>query len=38
MQLIPCPWFGPREEVEFHYGGQAHVPYPDNPGELTDEQ
>ncbi len=28
MQLIECPWCGPREEVEFHYGGQAHVAYP----------
>ena len=31
MQLIPCPWCGPRDEVEFHYGGQAHVPYPEDP-------
>lgn len=38
MQLIHCPWCGPREEVEFHYGGQAHVPYPENPTELSDEQ
>ena len=38
MQLIPCPWCGPREEVEFGYGGQAHVPYPDDPAALTDEQ
>lgn len=37
MQLITCPWCGPREEAEFHYGGQAHVPYPDNPAELDDE-
>ena len=38
MQLIECPWCGPREEIEFHYGGQAHVAYPDDPGGLTDEQ
>ena len=37
MQLIPCPWCGPREEAEFGYGGQAHVPYPDNPAALDDE-
>ncbi len=37
MQLIACPWCGPREEVEFSYGGQAHVPYPDDPGDLSDE-
>lgn len=38
MQLITCPFCGPREEAEFHYGGQAHVPYPDEPAALTDEQ
>ena len=38
MQLIDCPWCGAREEVEFHYGGQAHVPYPVDPAALTDEQ
>ena len=38
MQLITCPWCGPREEAEFHYGGQAHVAYPDDPASLTDEQ
>ena len=31
MQLIECPWCGPREETEFHYGGEAHVPYPEDP-------
>ncbi|MFF4116692.1 sarcosine oxidase subunit delta family protein [Streptomyces sp. NPDC001714] len=38
MLLIPCPWCGPRDETEFHYGGQAHVPYPEDPASLTDEQ
>ncbi|MGW6912031.1 sarcosine oxidase subunit alpha family protein [Streptomyces sp. NPDC054940] len=38
MLLIPCPWCGPRDEAEFHYGGQAHVPYPENPAALTDEE
>ncbi|MFG2029101.1 sarcosine oxidase subunit delta family protein [Streptomyces sp. NPDC048825] len=38
MLLIPCPWCGPRDEAEFHYGGQAHVPYPENPSALTDEE
>ena len=38
MQLIACPWCGPREEVEFHYGGQAGVAYPADPSALTDEQ
>ncbi|MFF6986463.1 sarcosine oxidase subunit delta family protein [Streptomyces sp. NPDC010273] len=38
MLLIPCPWCGPRDEAEFHYGGQAHVAYPETPSELTDEE
>ncbi|MFG2555518.1 sarcosine oxidase subunit alpha family protein [Streptomyces sp. NPDC048581] len=38
MLLIPCPWCGPRDEAEFHYGGQAHVPYPEAPSALTDEE
>jgi len=36
VQLIPCPWCGPREEVEFSYGGQASVPYPAEPAGLDD--
>jgi len=38
MQLIECPYCGPREETEFHYGGQAHVAYPDDPYALTDHE
>ncbi|ADJ49265.1 sarcosine oxidase subunit delta [Amycolatopsis mediterranei S699] len=38
MQLIPCPWCGPREEAEFHYGGQAHVAYPADPSAMPDEE
>ncbi|MFD8303635.1 sarcosine oxidase subunit delta family protein [Streptomyces sp. NPDC059690] len=38
MLLISCPWCGPRDESEFHYGGQAHVPYPHDPSALTDEE
>ena len=38
MQLIPCPWCGPRDEAEFHYGGQAHVAYPEDPTALSDEE
>ena len=30
-----CPWCGPRDEAEFHYGGQAHVAYPADPAALT---
>ena len=29
MMLIACPNCGPRDETEFHYGGQAHVAYPE---------
>jgi sarcosine oxidase, subunit delta len=38
MLLISCPNCGSRDETEFHYGGQAHVPYPENPAELTDRE
>jgi heterotetrameric sarcosine oxidase delta subunit len=36
--LIRCPWCGPRDEIEFHYGGEAHIPYPENPAALSDEE
>jgi sarcosine oxidase subunit alpha len=36
--LIDCPWCGGREEQEFHYGGQAQVPYPEAPASLSDAQ
>jgi len=36
--LIPCPWCGPRDEVEFSYGSEAGVPYPPDPSALTDEE
>ncbi|GAA4872034.1 sarcosine oxidase subunit delta [Saccharopolyspora cebuensis] len=36
MMLIPCPWCGPRDETEFHYGGQAGVAYPADPHALSD--
>ncbi len=37
--LIPCPECGPRNENEFHYGGQAHVPYPvDGGAQATDQE
>lgn len=38
MLLIACPWCGEREEVEFHYGGQAHVAYPADPEGLSDAE
>jgi heterotetrameric sarcosine oxidase delta subunit len=36
--LIRCPWCGPRDEVEFRYGGQAHVAYPEDPEALGDRE
>ena len=38
MLLIPCPWCGPRDEVEFRYGGQAGVAYPRDPDALSDAE
>ncbi|MBC3841307.1 sarcosine oxidase subunit delta [Streptacidiphilus sp. 4-A2] len=38
MLLIACPWCGEREELEFHYGGQAHVAHPAEPEGLSDSQ
>ena len=38
MLLIPCPWCGPRDEVEFRYGGQAGTSYPADPDALSDEE
>jgi sarcosine oxidase subunit delta len=37
MLLISCPWCGPRDEIEFGYGGQARVAYPVEPEALSDE-
>ena len=38
MLKIPCPWCGPRDEVEFTYGGEAHIVRPEKPQELDDRQ
>lgn len=39
MFLIHCPHCGEhREEEEFHAVGQAHLPRPEDPDSLTDEQ
>ena len=29
MLLINCPWCGPRDEIEFHWGGESHLTRPD---------
>ena len=36
MLLIPCPYCGIRPELEFSYGGQAHVARP-LPGASAEE-
>ena len=38
MMLITCPWCGPRDETEFHYGGEATRPYPSDPSSLSDAE
>jgi len=38
MLLIRCPYCGPRPEIEFAYGGEAHIARPQNPALLDDEQ
>ena len=36
MLLIPCPWCGLRDEIEFRYGGEAHIARPADPDALDD--
>jgi sarcosine oxidase, subunit delta len=38
MLLIRCPHCGPRPEIEFSYGGEAHIARPQNPAALDDDQ
>jgi len=38
MLLIECPYCGVRPELEFVYGGQAHIARPANPAACSDEQ
>jgi sarcosine oxidase, subunit delta len=37
MLLINCPFCGPRPELEFAYGGEAHIDRPKDPMALDDE-
>lgn len=34
--LIPCPWCGDREEIEFRYGGPVPAGYPPDPDSVDD--
>lgn len=38
MLIINCPWCGARPEVEFRYGGEAHIARPADPSALTDAE
>jgi sarcosine oxidase subunit delta len=38
MLLIHCPYCGARPEIEFLYGGQAHIARPSDPSVLSDAQ
>ena len=37
MLLIVCPYCGKRPEIEFAYGGQAHLARPNQPSQLDDQ-
>ena len=37
MLLIPCPWCGPRPEIEFRHAGAAHIIRRTGAG-ITDEE
>ena len=38
MLLIACPICGPRPELEFTYGGEAHIARPIDPSALSDAE
>jgi sarcosine oxidase subunit delta len=38
MLLIDCPYCGQRPELEFTYGGQAHLVRPPDPSALDDQR
>lgn len=38
MLLIHCPHCGPRDEIEFHAGGEAERVRPADPSALSDEE
>ncbi len=39
MLLIHCPYCGvDRPEIEFRYGGEAHIARPEKPSTLNDEE
>jgi sarcosine oxidase, subunit delta len=36
MLLVTCPYCGPRAEIEFRYGGEAHLARPADPSQVDD--
>jgi sarcosine oxidase subunit delta len=38
MLLIHCPYCGPRPEIEFRGGGEAHIARAPDPSQLSDTQ
>jgi sarcosine oxidase, subunit delta len=38
MLLIRCPYCGSRPEIEFAYGGEAHIARPPSPALLNNDQ
>jgi len=38
MLLIDCPYCGPRAEIEFACGGEAHIARPTNTETLSDAE
>lgn len=38
MLIIDCPYCGPRPELEFAHGGQAHVVRPKDPSAATADE
>ncbi len=38
MLLIDCPHCGPRSEMEYSYGGEAHIHRPKDPQKVSDAE
>ena len=38
MLLVCCPYCGPRPEIEFRCGGEAHIARPVDPATIDDEK
>ena len=38
MLLIQCPYCGARPEIEFRFGGEAHIARPLDPSQCDDAQ